>query len=246
MLVFSSASLERYGLHRIFRFAKTAGYDGIDIEVSKSCDTQDATYLKEISTEMGLPIVSIVTPKKIGGQDKIIKFIKLAQDVGASNVIINPPNLFDFGYTQWLKNDLPGIRKRENIHIALLNSTGGRMFGFLPENALNSLNDLKKFKEVCIDTSNVYDVKEDLIRMYEKLKTEIIHIFLSNVKNGKDHALPMEGSLPLESLLTKLKKDNFKGALSIRVNGKELGEGDETKVINHLVKIKEFVSQYYQ
>jgi len=246
MLILNSASLEHYGLHRIFRFAKKAGYDGIDIEVSKSYDTQDAPYIKELSTETGLPVVSIVTPKKTSSQEKIMTFITLAKEVGARNVIINPPNLFDFSYTQWLKNDLPGIRKREKIHIALLNSTGGRMFGFLPEHALNSLNDLKKFKEVCIDTSNVYNVKEDLIRMYEKLKAEIIHIFLSNVKNGKDHALPMEGSLPLESLLTKLKQDTFKGGISIRVNGKELGEGDENKVINHLIKIKEFVYQYYQ
>lgn len=245
MLALSSASLERYGLHRVFRFAKQAGYDGVDIEISKSFDTQDAGYLRELSSESRLPIITLVTPKKVGGEDKILKYIKLAKDVGASIVAINPPNLFDFGYIQWLKNDLPGIRKREKIHIGLLNATAGRMFGFLPEHALNSLNDLKKFKEVCIDTSNVYSIKEDLIRMYEKLKNEIIHIFLSNVRGGKDHALPMEGSLPLESLLTKLKKDGYKGSLAIRVNGKELGEGDEDKVHKNLVKIKDFVDQYY-
>lgn len=246
MLVLSSASLERYGLHRIFRFARQAGYDGVDIEISKSFDTIDASYLNELITESGIPIVAIVTPKKAGGEEKILKYIALAKSVKASVVAINPPNLFDFGYTQWLKNELPGIRKREKIHIGLLNATGGRMFGFLPEHAMNSLNDLKKFKEVCVDTSNVYSIKEDLIRMYEKLKNEIIHFFLSNVRMGKDHALPTEGSLPLESLLTKLKKDSFKGAISIRVNGKELGEGDEEKVLKNLEKIKDFINQYYQ
>ncbi len=179
-------------------------------------------------------------------KDGFVEYIYLAKEIGAKIVAVNPPKLFDFEYTQWLKSNLHAIRKKEGIHIALLNAIPGRMFGFLPEHALNSLNDLKKFQEVCIDTSNVYSLKEDLIRVYSKLKKEIVHIFISNVYHGKDHRLPMEGVLPLESLLTKLKKDNYTGALSVRVRGTDLGEGKPEKVVEHLVKIKEFVGKYYQ
>ncbi len=245
MLTLSSGSLTRYGLHRIFRFAKSAGYDGIDIEMSKVCDTSDADYLKELVAETGMPIVTLILPPLTGKKDGVIKYIELSKEIGASIIALSPPKLFDFEYTQWLKNELPGLRKREKLKIALINAAASRMFGFLPEHAMNSPSDMKRFREVALDTSNVFSMKEDLIRLYEKLKNEIVHIFLSNVRGGKDHMLPMEGSLPLESFLTKLKKNGYTGAFSIRVNGKELGEGNETKVINHLTKAKEFVDQYF-
>lgn len=245
MLVLSSGSLPRYGLHRVFRFAKAAGYDGVDIEISKIFDTQDAGYIKELIEQNGIPVVALLVPSAIAKKEAFIKYIELAKEIGASIVATNPPRLFDFEFTQWLKNELPGIRRREKIHVAMMNAVPSRVFGFLPEHALNSPSDLKKFHEVCMDTSNVFSLKEDLIRFYEKLKNEIIHIFLSNVRGGKDHTLPMDGSLPLESLLTKLKKDNYQGALSVRVSGKDLGEGNEEKVIQHLLKIKEFVKEYY-
>ncbi len=245
MLVLSSGSLPRYGLHRIFRFAHAAGYDGVDIEISKMCDTQDAEYIADLVQETGIPVVALLVPPMIAKKEAFLKYLSLAKTIGASVLITNPPRLFDFELTQWLKNELPGIRKREKINIALMNAVPGRMFGFLPQHALNSPNDLKKFRQVCLDTSNVFSLKEDLIRFYEKLKDEIVHIFLSNVRGGRDHVLPMDGSLPLESLLTKLKKDNYQGALSVRVSGHDLGEGHEDKVLEHLKRIKEFVQEYY-
>lgn len=243
-LLLSSISLEHYGLNRVFAFAKEAGYDGIDIEVSKIYDTQDAAYIRSLIDQYGLPVVNLVTPKKLSDKSQVMKYVDLATEIGAKIVTIHPPRILDFGFTQWIKNELPHIRKKTGIRVALLNAVPSRLLGFIPQHAMNSPTEMKRFREVALDTSNVYSLHEDLIRLYERLKGEIVHIFLSNVRNGRDHSLPMDGSMPIESLLTKLSKDGYRGALSLRVVGKELGEGNEQKVISKLKETKAFVEKY--
>jgi len=244
MLTLSSTSLERYGLNRVFEFAKKAQYDGVDIEVTRIFDTFDAQYIKSLTEQSGIPLVNFVLPKKLTSKDQVMKYIDIAAEAGAQIVTMHPPKLFDFSFAQWMKTELPQMRKKFGIKIALLNATPARLLGFLPQHAMNSASELKKFRQVCLDTSNTYALNEDLIRMYEKLKGEIVHIFLSNVRNGRDHTLPMEGSLPIESLLTKLKRDEYKGAISIRVMSRELGEGNEEHILQKLQLTKEFVQKY--
>lgn len=243
-LTVSSISLDRYGLNRAFAFARDAGYDGVDIEVSKTFDTQDADYIRSLVAEYGLPVISVVAPKKLSDKGQVLRYVELACAVGASILTIHPPRLLDFGFTQWIKSELPHLRKKTGLKIALLNAVPSRLLGFIPQHAMNSPTELKRFHEVALDTSNVYNLHEDLIRLYERLKGEIVHIFLSNVRNGRDHCLPMDGSLPIESLLTKLKKDGYAGALSVRVVGRELGEGDSEKVVHKLKEIKAFIRTY--
>lgn len=243
-ILLSSISLEHYGLNRVFAFAKEAGYDGVDIEVSKTYDTQDGAYIRSLSEQYGLPVVNLVTPKRLSDKAQVMKYVDLAVEIGAKIVTVHPPRLFDFSFTQWIKNELPHIRKKSAIKVALLNAVPSRLLGFIPQHAMNSPTELKRFREVALDTSNVYNLHEDLIRLYERLKGEIVHIFLSNVRGGRDHSLPMDGSMPIESLLTKLSKDGYKGALSLRVIGKELGEGNEQKVISKLKETKQFIEKY--
>jgi sugar phosphate isomerase/epimerase len=52
MLLVSTSSLSGYGLHRIFSFVKKAGYDGIDLVLTKqNYDTWSADYIKSLIDE---------------------------------------------------------------------------------------------------------------------------------------------------------------------------------------------------
>ena len=62
MIALHTSSLHKYGLNRIFEFAKKAGYDGIEIMVDKNnFDTQNAEYIKELSDEYKLPVIATRT-----------------------------------------------------------------------------------------------------------------------------------------------------------------------------------------
>ena len=143
------------------------------------------------------------------------------------------------------KKEIPVLRKKKHIDIALANTGGKTFLGFLPERALNNVEDLKKFGMVTLDCSMTASKKQDLIRFYVHLKKLIVHVHLSNVKRRKEYSLPNEGILPLESFLKKLKDNKFDGALSVRVRPTELSAGEDDIVVKKLKKVKEFVEEYY-
>lgn len=247
MLSLHTSSLNKYGLSRIFEFAKSAGYDGIEIGVDKNdFDTQNAEYIKKLSEQYELPIVALHSPQN--GSTKSVKHvIEMADYLDCPVVIVTPPKLLDFSFANWLKKEVPEIRKKKRIQIALVNTPGKTILGFLPERMMNNLTDLKKFGMVALDCSSAASKKwGNLMSVYERLKKLVVHVHLSNIKNHKDYALPNQGILPLESFLRKLKANDYKGAISIRVHPSELSAGDDEVVVDKLKKAKAFVDEFFK
>jgi len=246
MIALHTSSLHKYGLNRIFEFAKEAGYEGIEVEVDKNnYDTQNAEYIKKLSQEYKIPVVALHAP--VNGSEKSVEHVvDMAIYLKCPVVVVTPPKIMDFKFTRWLKKEVPKLRKKKHIQIALANAGGKTFLGFLPERAMNNVTDIKKFGMMALDTTATHSKKSDLIRFYEHLKKLIVHVHLSNVHRHKEYSLPNEGVLPLESLLKKLKADGFDGALSIRVRPAELSAGDDDKVIKALKKVKDFVEDYFK
>ncbi len=245
MLLLSTDTLRGYGLNRIFNFAKQAKYGGIDLAIDpKNFDTQNTEYIKTLSEQYGVPVSAIQAPAN-ANPHKIQEIVKMAKTVGCRIIVIQPPKIFDFKYIQWLKNEIPKIRQKENISIALENAPSETFLGFIPEHAMGNIMEMKKFKHACIDTTRVAQKHDDLIRIYKALKKYLVHIHLSNVKTGRQYYLPEDGILPLESFLTKLKQDNWPGNISLKVNGKFLNVGEDEKVMKALLDAKNFYDTYF-
>jgi sugar phosphate isomerase/epimerase len=245
MIILHSSSLHKYGLNRIFEFIKEAEYDGIEIEVDKNdFDSQNAEYIKKLSEQYNVPISALYVSAN-GGEKTAEHAIEMAVYLKCPLVVLTPPKLTDFKFRNWLTKEVPILRKKKNIQIALANAGGKTFLGFLPERALNSPNELKKFGMVALDCSMTASIKEDLIRFYEHLKKLIVHIHLSNVRRHKEYSLPNEGVLPIESLLKKLQMNKYEGAISVRVRPSELSAGDDEAVVKKLKKVKSFIKEYF-
>ena len=245
MLAICSDSLKGYGLNRIFQLAKETGYDGLDLNIDpKNFDTLDTGYVKELVDKYQLPVLSISTPITSSAK-KIQSAVDMAKIMGCKVIIIQPPKIFDFQYSSWLKNEIPKIRQRENISIALENAPSETFLGIIPEHSMNNVVDLKKFKHVCIDTTRVGAKKEDLIRIYKTLKPFLVHVHLSNIKSGTPYSPPESGILPVESFLTKLKQDGFPGTISMKINPKFMHLGNDKEVKEMLGKLKDFYTTYF-
>lgn len=245
MITLSSDSLKGYGLNRIFRFVKEAGYDGLDLAVDpRDFDSQDAAYVKELIDEFSLPVLALQSPASAGPKE-IVNAVEMAQKIGTKVIIVQPPKMFNFKYTKWLTNEVPKIRQREGISIALENAPSETFLGIIPEHALNNLNELRKFKHAALDTTRVAQKKDDLIRVYHILKKFLVHVHVSNVRKGKGYAMPDEGILPLESFLTKLKQEGYRGAVSFKIHPKFIHAGDHDKVMKHLADCKKFYEDYF-
>lgn len=245
MITLSSDSLKGYGLNRIFQLVKEAGYDGLDLYIDPhDFDTQDANYIKELIAEHNLPVISLQTHKNANAKN-VIEAVEMAKEIGTKVVIVQPPKLFNFKYIKWLTNEVPKIRQREEISIALENASAEMFLGIIPEHAMNNLNELRKFKHAALDTTRVAQKKQDLIRVYHILRKYLVHVHISNVKKGKGYAMPDEGILPLESFLTKLKQEGYRGAISFKINPKFLHAGEYKRVLKKLAECKKFYEEYY-
>jgi len=244
MLALSTDSLNGYGLNRIFAFAKEAGYEGIDLYISaKQYDTQNAEYVKSLSDQYNMPIVAMQLPDPT--PKRLEKAIEIAKAVNCKVIIVQPPKIFSVRQTSWLKTQVPKIRAKESISIALENAPADMILGFIPKHAMNNVDEMKKFKHACIDTTRVATKRQDLIRIYKTLSKYLVHVHLSNVKGSKKYYLPDDGILPLESFLTKLKQDKLPGAISMKINPKYLNAGNDEKIMIHLKEMKEYYDKYF-
>ncbi|MDX9970689.1 MAG: TIM barrel protein [Candidatus Gracilibacteria bacterium] len=246
MLILSTDSLKGYGLHRIFEIAKNANYDGIDLAVHFDLfDTFNEEYLKKLMSDFGLTIHTVSAPPDISSE-QIIKLVKLTKELNAKILILQPPKYLDSKLTKWMKKEIPALREKEKISIALENSPAGTfLLGILPAHAMSNSEDLKKFKHIALDTSRLGEKKQDLIRSYAAFRKFLVTVHLSNIQHGKKYAPPQNGILPLESFLSKLKQDDFPGAISLKVLPKTLGAGSDERVFEGLKKAKDFVDKFY-
>jgi len=237
-------SFKGYGLHRIFRFVKQAGFDGIEIVMGKEFDSSNSTYVNELVAENNLPVVAVSASPK-SSKKLILNAIKFTKDINCQVLVIHPPELLNFKLVSWMKNEIPKIRKNEKIHICLENTDASTFLGILPKYAMNNVNDLKAFKATCLDTSNLASKKIDLMQIYNKLKDTIKHIHISNSKNSKAHLLPSHGLLPLESFLKALNHNKYDKFISLRLQPKELKVGHDQKMIEILNETREYLVKYW-
>ncbi|MBI4235323.1 sugar phosphate isomerase/epimerase [Candidatus Peregrinibacteria bacterium] len=246
MLVLCTDSLRGYGLNRIFKFAKDAGYDGIDLAVSYGqFDTYNSAYVKELIAEYGIPVHAVSAPDQVSAKH-IKELVDLAKEVGAKVLILQPPKFLDFKLASWLKKEIPKLREKEFLSIALENAGAGTFLGFIPEYAMGSADELKKFKHVALDTARIGEQHKDLMRAYKAFQQYLVHIHLSNVTRGKKYTPLKDGIMPLESFLTRLKQDKYPGAISIKMMPKFLGVGEDERVMEELEKAKKYYEKYYK
>ena len=245
MLILCTDSLKGYGLNRIFKFAKDAGYEGIDLALDpKQYDSLNPEYVSELIDQYDLPVVT-VSSYRTSNKKKIAEFVKFAKDIAANVVVLQPPKTLEFSFTKWLKKEIPRLRQKEDISIAMENSPAGSYFGIIPEYGLADKEDLKNFKHIALDTARIGEKHQDLIRHYTYLKKYIVLVHLSNFHKGKKYSKPQDGILPLESLLTKMKQDGYAGAVSIKVLPKHLHAGNDSDLVDELKKIKKYYDKYY-
>lgn len=244
MFLLATDSLRGYGLNRIFQFAREGGFDGIEVALDvRHFDTQNADYLNELQQQYKMPIRVVRTfPDSTIKQTTLA--LEIAHAVDAKVVVVEPPRLFDFKYKDWIKKQVPLLRKKYGVSIALKNGPSEYLWGILPGRSMNSIPDLQNFKEVCLDVSNLFAKSLDLMRAYEIMKPYLVHVHLSNVYRGADHSLLDEGIMPLESFLTKLNKDGYSRDISLVVRPKALSAGDDKLMLKNLERARKFYDRY--
>ena len=97
-LALSTGSLYNMGLDRVFALAATTGYDGVELLVDARIDSYDVSYLRRLSEQNEIGILSVHTPFAprvegwpAGSIGRVKQAVQLAEALGAETVVAHTP-----------------------------------------------------------------------------------------------------------------------------------------------------------
>lgn len=252
MLLLSTSSLKWYWLHKIFTFAKKAGYDGIDLVMEKlGYDTLNTEYIKWLSDAFGIPVLSITAYDKWLSEKKVDEIIKMAMTLKTQVVTFSPPHMTDSN-KKWFNSYLPKIRRDNRISIAVQNVESKFILFVIPEHTGNNFMDIKR---VTWDTTlNISALDKnwwiDLLKAQKILWNSIRNVFFCDKYGPREGILPWSAwgwvsHLPLESFLMKLRTSSYSWYLTLKVRPAELEVWNDDKVLQNLEYMKKYYKKHY-
>jgi sugar phosphate isomerase/epimerase len=243
-LSLSTGTLYIYPLRAVFRWARAAGFDGVELVVNPEAIVRGGQSVRHMADEEGVKIFSVhptVVPlpgwwERHGGIEPTIRW---AQQAGASVVVMHTPRApsLDCG---------EGLAFRERIEAWLPRLVGSGL-RLAVENkairtemhrtyALSSLERLRAFADsydlgLVLDTTHAGTAGDDLLharrlfngRLVEvhlsDLGGQVSHLPLSSIRTALgEHRFPGSGVLSLADLLATLASDGYAGPVTLEVN----------------------------
>ena len=217
-----------------FRLARLAGFDGIEVMVTRDELTQDPEHLRELSQRYALPIMSIHAPVLllthfVWGRDprvKLARTAELARAVGAETVVVHPPFRWQSSYAA----DFLAIVREQSAHsgveIAVENMFPWRAAGKnLTAYAPGWDTRLMECDAVTLDFSHAALSGVDSLEFANDLGERLRHVHLCDgsgaIGDGRifdEHLLPGHGHEPVAEVLEMLAATGWQGAVVAEVN----------------------------
>jgi sugar phosphate isomerase/epimerase len=240
----STGTLYIYPLQTIFRWAGAAGFDGVELDVSPESILRGGQYVKDLALAEGVEILTVhptVVPlpgwrERRGGMERTIR---LAQEIGASAVVMHTPrseSLDDgegLAFRQRIQTWQPrlvGSGLRLAVENKAIRTPADRRYALTPLERLRAFADCYDLGLV-LDTTHAGTAGEDLVHARQTFDGRLVDVHLSDL-GGRiplsglppaqmllgQHRLPGAGSLPLSSLLADLADEGYSGPVTLEVN----------------------------
>jgi sugar phosphate isomerase/epimerase len=230
-LLASTAPFFRRPLREGFRTLAEAGFEAVEVMVTQDPFSQEPHLLRGLAEEFGLAIEAIHGPfllltRGVWGTDptqKIYRSVHLAEEVGASVVVIHPPYRWQVRFRRWIESNLAAFTARTGVTVAVENMFPIRLPGpaEVRFHAAQGFEDLQRFPFLVLDTSHAAVAGLDIREVYAAYRDQIQHVHLSNnAGRGWDSHLPVyqDGVLPLAEFLDDLVRDGFGGNVSLELD----------------------------
>ena len=229
----STASVYPESVATAFGLAARLGYDGLEVMVMPEPVSREAGALAALSDLHGIPIVSIHAPtllltQRIWGPDpwtKVDRSIELAQEVGASTVVVHPPFRWQREYAEGF---VEGVKEREaetGTIIAVENMFPWRarqreMLAYLPHWDPVGFD----FDHVTLDLSHTATAGSDAMAMVRDLGPRLTHLHLADGTGliRDEHLVPGRGNQPCAEVLEALAAGGFGGSVVVEVSTRRL------------------------
>jgi sugar phosphate isomerase/epimerase len=240
----STGTLYPYPLRQVFRWARQAGFDGVELVINPEAAMRGGRAVRRLARAEGVEIFSAhptVVPfpgwrERDGG---MARTIALAQAAGIDLVVMHIPRSesLDEGEGLVFRQRIEGWQGRlagSGLRIAVENKAI-RAEGHW-RYALTPLDRLRAFAErydlgLVLDTAHAGTAGEDLLQARRLFDTRLVNVHLSDL-GGRvplatlplvhrffgEHRLPGTGELALPALLRDLGSSRYDGLITLEVN----------------------------
>lgn len=229
-LLLSSATLNHYGLNRVFELARRLELDGIELYIDERADTRQAAYIKRLMEDFFIRVPVVHAPRpgaRYPAADgnwelRLLLARDLAEEIGARLVVTHPP-----------QRDEPAVNPAD-----LRFTTGVPVaFEFMPRHTRTFLGftftrarwrdgkpgEWAHFPQAVFDVAHVGSWSPDIVAAWREQQPRVRHIHLSNIDGRHWHLPPQRGQLPLQDLLTAVVDTRYRGTISLELAPHTIG-----------------------
>ncbi|RFA22695.1 sugar phosphate isomerase/epimerase family protein [Subtercola boreus] len=239
----STSCVYPLGVEEGFRYASLAGYDGVEVMVTRDEATQTPESLLALSEKYAIPILSIHAPVLllthfVWGRDPQVKLEKsadLARAVGATAVVVHPPFRWQSGYAENFLRIVRETTETYGVEIAVENMFPWKVKG----SSLAAYSPgwdpvVMDCDAVTLDFSHAALSGRDSLEMTEALGSRLRHVHLCDGSGSLDegrvfdeHLLPGYGGQPVREVLAHLSATGWNGNVVAEVNTRKAKTEEE-------------------
>lgn len=254
----STSSVYPLPIEHAFRIAARAGYDGVEVMVTRDEMTQTPESLLELSDRFGVPVLSIHAPVLllthfVWGRDPQVKLeraAELAGAVGAPTVVVHPPFRWQAGYAEDFLGIVRATARERGVEIAVENMFPWKLAGRSVAAYSPGWNPgAMDCDAVTLDFSHAALSGIDTVRFADECGDRLRHVHLCDGSGTLDegrifdeHLLPGRGSQPVAEVLRMLGERGWSGSIVAEVNTRKARTEEERE--SQLVETLDFAREH--
>ncbi len=239
----STGTLYPYPLRQVFRWARQAGFDGVELVVNPEVAARGGEAVRRLAQAEGVELFSVhptVVPfpgwrERDGG---IARAIALAQEAGIGQVIMHTPRsesldkgeglIFQQRIERW-QSQLAGSGLRLAVENKAIRAEAHQHYALTPLDRLRTFADRHDL-DLVLDTAHAGTAGEDLLLARRLFGDRLVNVHLSDLGGHVplatlplvfrffgEHRFPGVGDLPLAALLQDLNSSGYTGLVTLEV-----------------------------
>jgi sugar phosphate isomerase/epimerase len=213
-----------------FGYARTIGYDAVEVMVGVDALSQQTAAIVQLSEHHEMPVSAVHAPcllftQRVWGTEpwgKLERSAEMAHAVGARTVVVHPPFRWQREYAATFVEGIAKIEATTGLAFAVENmypwraSSRRGMQMYLPHWDPST----EDYANTTIDLSHAAIAKDDVVAMAQRLGPRLRHIHLTDgTDSAKDeHLVPGRGTTGADRFLRHLATSGFDGEIVLEIN----------------------------
>jgi sugar phosphate isomerase/epimerase len=239
LIALSTASVYPESSAHAFTYAKTLGYDAVEVMVGIDALSQQTSAVKQLSDHHELPICAVHAPcllftQRVWGTDpwgKLERSAEMAHAVGADVVVVHPPFRWQKEYAAGFVDGVAALEESTRLAFAVENMYPWRASArrgvemYLPGWDPST----ETYANTTIDLSHAAIAQTSPVEMAERLGERLRHIHLTDGSGSPrdEHLVPGRGAMDAAGFLQHLGRRAFTGHIVLEINTRKASTTQE-------------------